>query len=41
MAGIIEKIKNFFSGKFVCKAKKREEPKPQQEETKPEEKTEE
>ena len=39
MAGIIEKIKNFFSGKFVCKAKKREEP--QQEEPKPEEKPEE
>jgi len=52
MAGLIEKIKNFFSGKFVCKPKKRparpeytkaggEESKPQQEEPKPKEKPEE
>jgi len=44
MAGIIEKIKNFFSGKFCCKAKKPaqpagEESKPQEEESKTEEKT--
>lgn len=41
MSKILEKIKNFFSGKFVCKAKKREESKPQQEEPKTEEKPEE
>ena len=39
MSNILEKIKDFFSGKFVCKLKKREEPKEQQEEPKTEEKS--
>lgn len=44
MPKILEKIKNFFSGKFVYKPKccaKTEEPKPQQQEPKIEEKPEE
>ncbi|MDO9463972.1 MAG: hypothetical protein Q7J67_01545 [bacterium] len=42
MAGIIEKIKNFFSSMCICKVKKeKEEPKLQQEEPKVEEKPEE
>ena len=42
MAGIIEKIKNFFSSVCICKAKKKkEEPKQQQEESKSVEKPEE
>lgn len=41
MANIIEKIKNLFSGKFAYKPKKKEEPKPQQEEPKAEQKPEE
>lgn len=39
MAGIIEKIKSFFCG--ICKPKKKEEIKLEQEEPKPEEKPEE
>lgn len=48
MAKIIEKIKNFFSGKFICKIKEKpaqpavgEESREQQGECKPEEKPEE
>ena len=41
MPKILEKIKNFFSGKFVGWPKKKEEPKLQQEEPKAEEKPEE
>jgi hypothetical protein len=41
MANIIEKIKNFFSGKFISRPKKKEEAKLQQEEPKAEEKPEE
>jgi len=40
MGKILEKIKNFFS-KFICGAKKEKESKPQQEELKPEKKSEE
>ena len=40
MPKILEKIKNFFSGKFVCKAKKPAQP-AGEEEPKPEEKPEE
>lgn len=38
MNKILEKIKNFFSGKFVWWPKKKEEPKLQREEPKAEEK---
>jgi len=48
MAGLIKKIKNFFSGKFVCKLKGKpaqpaseQEPQSKQEEPKVEEKPEE
>ena len=39
MVKIIEKIKNLFSGKVACKAKKEEESKQQQAEPKTEEKS--
>ncbi len=38
MSKCLEKIKNFLSGKFVWWPKKKEEPKPQEEELKAQEK---
>jgi hypothetical protein len=41
MPKILEKIKNFFRGKFIWRPKKKEEPKLQQEEPKAEQEPEE